>query len=158
MATVVALLPVMLKAIGPAGLAAAKSASPYVSRIILIDNNPRLGGQYWRHLGKEWIDRDIAHFDLETGLTKIESVKKLNNIEIWSDTQVWNAQFQNGEITLRLLRQNEEKVLICRKLIVATGAYDRSIPFPGWDIPGVDRKSTRLNSSHEWISRMPSSA
>jgi NADPH-dependent 2,4-dienoyl-CoA reductase/sulfur reductase-like enzyme len=122
---------------GPAGLAAAKSASPCVSRIILIDNNPRLGGQYWRHLGKEWIDRDIAHFDLETGLTKIESVKKLNNIEIWSDTQVWNAQSQNGEITLRLLRQNEEKVLVCRKLIVATGAYDRSIPFPGWDIPGV---------------------
>ena len=24
--------------------------------------------------------------------------------------------------------------------------------------PGGDRKSTRLNSSHEWISRMPSSA
>ena len=24
--------------------------------------------------------------------------------------------------------------------------------------PGEDRKSTRLNSSHEWISRMPSSA
>ena len=24
--------------------------------------------------------------------------------------------------------------------------------------PGIDRKSTRLNSSHEWISRMPSSA
>ena len=23
---------------------------------------------------------------------------------------------------------------------------------------GLDRKSTRLNSSHEWISRMPSSA
>ena len=28
-----------------------------------------------------------------------------------------------------------------------------------WPVPGVeDRKSTRLNSSHEWISRMPSSA
>ena len=25
-------------------------------------------------------------------------------------------------------------------------------------LPGIDRKSTRLNSSHEWISRMPSSA
>ena len=24
--------------------------------------------------------------------------------------------------------------------------------------PSLDRKSTRLNSSHEWISRMPSSA
>ena len=25
-------------------------------------------------------------------------------------------------------------------------------------VAGADRKSTRLNSSHEWISRMPSSA
>ena len=29
---------------------------------------------------------------------------------------------------------------------------------PGIDLAGADRKSTRLNSSHEWISRMPSSA
>ena len=32
----------------------------------------------------------------------------------------------------------------------------------GFPLPGIvtptDRKSTRLNSSHEWISRMPSSA
>ena len=35
----------------------------------------------------------------------------------------------------------------------------RLIPLPreGW-IRALDRKSTRLNSSHEWISRMPSSA
>ena len=26
------------------------------------------------------------------------------------------------------------------------------------DLADIDRKSTRLNSSHEWISRMPSSA
>ena len=28
----------------------------------------------------------------------------------------------------------------------------------GTHLTGQDRKSTRLNSSHEWISRMPSSA
>ena len=28
----------------------------------------------------------------------------------------------------------------------------------GWTTNYIDRKSTRLNSSHEWISRMPSSA
>ena len=27
-----------------------------------------------------------------------------------------------------------------------------------YKLAGIDRKSTRLNSSHEWISRMPSSA
>ena len=29
---------------------------------------------------------------------------------------------------------------------------------PPGDVQRIDRKSTRLNSSHEWISRMPSSA
>ena len=37
-----------------------------------------------------------------------------------------------------------------------------SITGDGWDKgkyrEKIDRKSTRLNSSHEWISRMPSSA
>ena len=41
-----------------------------------------------------------------------------------------------------------------RTLIQMT--YDRFLPI----VPNenIDRKSTRLNSSHEWISRMPSSA
>ena len=35
---------------------------------------------------------------------------------------------------------------------------ERELPLPRWLQQGLDRKSTRLNSSHEWISRMPSSA
>ena len=38
---------------------------------------------------------------------------------------------------------------VCHKL------FPDAVPF---DYKVVDRKSTRLNSSHEWISRMPSSA
>ena len=47
------------------------------------------------------------------------------------------AQFVNGEIDV-----------LVSTLIVESGL----------DVPNADRKSTRLNSSHEWISRMPSSA
>ena len=36
--------------------------------------------------------------------------------------------------------------------------YARCIIQPTAPDPEIDRKSTRLNSSHEWISRMPSSA
>ena len=36
--------------------------------------------------------------------------------------------------------------------------WKTDLPGLGWSSPAVDRKSTRLNSSHEWISRMPSSA
>ena len=43
-----------------------------------------------------------------------------------------------------------------------SGGYKITINFNGPLVPviptGQDRKSTRLNSSHEWISRMPSSA
>ena len=34
------------------------------------------------------------------------------------------------------------------------GTWAQALKTPKW----LDRKSTRLNSSHEWISRMPSSA
>ena len=36
--------------------------------------------------------------------------------------------------------------------------YDQTVPFARVIAQYRDRKSTRLNSSHEWISRMPSSA
>ena len=52
-----------------------------------------------------------------------------------------------------------------RKHIVAQGGFSRAawdelteLGLGGLYIPEEDRKSTRLNSSHEWISRMPSSA
>ena len=95
---------------GPAGLAAAKSASPYVSRIIFIDNNPRLGGQYWRHLGKEWIDRDIAHFDLETGLIKIESIKIDFSKSKYSSTRenIWHVVLNN----ITLSKKNKYNIKI----------------------------------------------
>ena len=41
------------------------------------------------------------------------------------------------------------------RVAVMMAGYDESVP--GFQI-NRDRKSTRLNSSHEWISRMPSSA
>ena len=44
----------------------------------------------------------------------------------------------------------QRKIKEARKLLCARA--------PAEDMENIDRKSTRLNSSHEWISRMPSSA
>ena len=53
------------------------------------------------------------------------------------------------------------------KGLVSGATAVRPVVWPGWEsapvqvaaqVPEKDRKSTRLNSSHEWISRMPSSA
>ena len=47
-----------------------------------------------------------------------------------------------------------------RRSIVAEGGFSRPAygELAELGLTGLDRKSTRLNSSHEWISRMPSSA
>ena len=55
-------------------------------------------------------------------------------------------------------------IIIIKYLYIAFSLYDFLYKTPVLGTKGVlvhrnqDRKSTRLNSSHEWISRMPSSA
>jgi NADPH-dependent 2,4-dienoyl-CoA reductase/sulfur reductase-like enzyme len=109
---------------GPAGIAAAVSASESGARVALLDDNPRPGGQIWRggpaaaHKGeaRSWFDRlgkspvSIFHnacvFHLEPGALSAES----------------------GDTVLQLSYRN---------LILATGARELFLPFPGWTLPNV---------------------
>ena len=56
----------------------------------------------------------------------------------------------------RVMRVAQNVVDSRRKLLAEL--LDRGRYLPLEQICRKDRKSTRLNSSHEWISRMPSSA
>ena len=47
---------------------------------------------------------------------------------------------------------------LARVLIAGHGSFEAAAACAWLSEPAGDRKSTRLNSSHEWISRMPSSA
>ncbi|MCX6451994.1 MAG: FAD/NAD(P)-binding oxidoreductase, partial [Actinobacteria bacterium] len=46
---------------------------------------------------------------------------------------VWRASYQDGVASVWL---NDGTSLTSETLLIATGAYDRSLPFPGWDLPG----------------------
>jgi NADPH-dependent 2,4-dienoyl-CoA reductase/sulfur reductase-like enzyme len=109
---------------GPAGIAAAVSASESGARVALLDDNPRPGGQIWRGgpaaarkgEARSWFERlgkspvSIFHnasvFHLEPGALSAES----------------------GDTVLRLSYRN---------LILATGARELFLPFPGWTLPNV---------------------
>jgi D-hydroxyproline dehydrogenase subunit alpha len=122
---------------GPAGLSASLAAAAAGAPVLLIDSNPRLGGQYWRMSADDFQDQHNQHFDLDTGLLLINAVKARKEIEVWSGSQIWSATNKDGKNTLRLIYQGKERIVNTENLILCTGAYDRTLPFPGWDIPGV---------------------
>ncbi|MBI1905105.1 MAG: NAD(P)/FAD-dependent oxidoreductase [Rhodocyclales bacterium] len=100
---------------GPAGLAAAHAALAQGADVTLIDDNPSPGGQIWRG----------------TGLARGPNVKQAR---LLASTRVVAAP-QAGSLLLESM--NEGQVLRYRRLVVATGARERMLPFPGWTLPGV---------------------
>jgi D-hydroxyproline dehydrogenase subunit alpha len=117
---------------GPAGLNAAKYAANAGYEVGLLDAGTRLGGQYWRHTGREEFDQSVHH-NFDQGSLLIDAVLANSRITIHSETNIWSASVINDEIVLRA----NSGAFITQRLILATGAYDRSLPFPGWDLPGV---------------------
>lgn len=117
---------------GPAGLNAAKYAANSGCDVALIDSASKLGGQYWRHTGNEKLDQSIHH-NFDQGSLLIDAVSTNPRITVYSQTTIWSTSVISGEVILR----TKDGAFITTKLVIATGAYDRTIPFPGWDIPGV---------------------
>ena len=128
---------VVIVGAGPAGLSAALSAAAAGAPVLLIDSNPRLGGQYWRMPSDNIGEQSEQHFDLATGLILINAVKAHKQIEVLSGAQIWSATHKDGVNTLRIIQNGAEKIINTKNLILCTGAYDRTLPFPGWDTPGV---------------------
>jgi thioredoxin reductase len=128
---------VVIVGAGPAGLSAALAAAAAGAPVLLLDSNQRLGGQYWRNSSEPIESQKDQHFDLDTGMLLMNAVKARKEITVWNGAQIWSASHKDGVNTLRVLHQGEEKIINTANVILCTGAYDRTLPFPGWDIPGV---------------------
>ena len=115
---------------GPAGLAAAEAASRNGSDIALIDSAPRLGGQYWRNKGT------VKGYRSERADQLFAKVSRAKSITHISEATVWSIEKDGELFRVNYLQGGAESSLTAEKLIIATGAYDRSLPFPGWDQPG----------------------
>lgn len=115
---------------GPAGLAAAEAASRNGTDVALIDSASRKGGQYWRHRTSVKGYRSNRADQL---FAKIEGASSITHI---SEATVWSIEKEVELFRVNYLQGGQESSLTAEKLILATGAYDRSLPFPGWDKPG----------------------
>lgn len=114
---------------GPAGLAAAVTAAGAGCRVALLDSAPRLGGQYWRH-------RDEAGHGHRAWSTFAALRAELLDraVDYRAGAAVW---FTESNPPWYVLHLEDGPAVYARSLIIATGTYDRVLPFPGWELPGV---------------------
>ncbi|WUI03437.1 FAD-dependent oxidoreductase [Spirillospora sp. NBC_00431] len=116
---------------GPAGLGAAAGALRAGAAVTLVDSAEIPGGQYHR------MPFD-AHAAAEPRLMRHP------RCEWWPESTVWAIERPDeGAPRVHVLRGEidadgrERRVLDPDALVLAPGAHDRVLPFPGWDLPGV---------------------
>lgn len=103
----------------------------------LIDEAPALGGQVYRHHPEAFHVEDghrLGHDFARGNRLRQEFADIASRVEVLSNTAVLGV-WSNRE--LLWYRDNRSAVLQAERLIIASGAYDRPMPFPGWTLPGV---------------------
>ncbi|HEV8367651.1 MAG TPA: FAD/NAD(P)-binding oxidoreductase [Pyrinomonadaceae bacterium] len=116
---------VLIVGAGPAGLAAVYRVTQNGRKATVVDDNPDAGGQIWRGEQRKTTSPEAA-----TWFEKIRNSR---------------FQFINGA---RVYQQPEQGILLAemaqgscelkyQTLILATGARERFLPFPGWTLPNV---------------------
>ncbi|ACS32859.1 FAD-dependent oxidoreductase [Thermococcus gammatolerans] len=125
---------------GPAGLMAAIHASRAGAKVVLIDENPRLGGQLVKQTHKFFGKREQFAGVRGVEIAKIleKELRKSGSVEAFLETSAVGI-FQEGEEKLVLAVRKERELIEFRgrAVIVATGAMERMIPFENNDLPGV---------------------
>jgi len=116
---------VLVVGAGPGGVSAAVSAAEQGRRVVLLDENAHVGGQIWRYDASAptanpvdaWRTRLVDANVTITARAAIVAQPATNELL---------ADVASGPVAIRYT-----------KLILACGARERFLPFPGWTLPGV---------------------
>ncbi|MCU1560563.1 NAD(P)/FAD-dependent oxidoreductase [Mycetocola sp.] len=131
---------------GPAGLAAARSARRRGATVTLVDSSEQLGGQFWRHLpdARPAANERILHHGWDTFRALQSELAADDGCRILTSASVFAIDSSDraaGRVHIVVGPSDgsgrERLELFPDAIILATGAHDRTLPFPGWDLPGV---------------------
>lgn len=120
---------------GPAGIAAAVEARRAGAEVVLIDEYLTLGGQYYKQV-PEAFSIDSGRREARQYAEGTERLQELtgSGVELLLDTLVWGIFDQR---TLAVLRNDRAQQIRGQQLILAPGAQEVPVAFPGWTLPGV---------------------
>jgi thioredoxin reductase len=124
---------------GPAGMGAADELAGHDLRIVVLDEQAQAGGQIYRRPLPEFQDEGSRN-------SRVDKATRHRDIDWVFRAQVWGIfpKMQDGktssspeEAELFEICMEGKRSLLARRIILATGAYDRLVAFPGWQSPGV---------------------
>ena len=120
---------------GPAGCAAALAAAGAGARVVLVDEQPDLGGHLrWRVAPTHGLEPDL---DGQPGVRVAAALAErvaAAGVEVARGSVAWGFFEDN---VVGVVEGETAYTLRAASVIVATGSTDRVLPFPGWTLPGV---------------------
>ncbi|MER6159228.1 NAD(P)/FAD-dependent oxidoreductase [Streptomyces sp. NPDC001868] len=134
---------------GPAGLAAALAAAGQGVRVTVVDSAEAPGGQFYRQPAAGLGARrpQALHHQWRTwrrlrdGLERQAAAGRVTHL---SDHHVWCVERHPGDgphrFTVHALLGPEQEAPVevrADAVLLATGGYEKVLPFPGWTLPGV---------------------
>jgi NADPH-dependent 2,4-dienoyl-CoA reductase/sulfur reductase-like enzyme len=135
--------PVVIVGAGPAGLSCAARLASADVRVLMIDDNPQPGGQYFRQLppGYRTLPQSGLLRETERAQALFRAVDDPHVTRL-SGTTAWAAPSPK---TIAYAGPSGAGRVEARAVVIATGAQDAPFPFPGWTLPGVISAGGCLN-------------
>ena len=128
---------VLIIGAGPSGMAAARELGEAGFTTVIVDDKDRMGGKLVLQTHKFF--GSVA--DCRAGTRGItiaklleDELRAMDSVEIWLESIVL-AVFSDGKVGIR--RPDGYRLVKPRQLLVAAGAREKSLPFPGCTLPGV---------------------
>ncbi len=121
---------------GPAGISAAVAAGKAGLKVVLLEERERLGGQLTKQTHRFF--GSVAERAGTRGITIIEEletvVSQLENVEVSLSTTALGI-YEDGVSTA--LKGGKMIKIEPKAIVVATGAFEKFLPFENNDLPGV---------------------
>jgi NADPH-dependent 2,4-dienoyl-CoA reductase/sulfur reductase-like enzyme/Fe-S-cluster-containing hydrogenase component 2 len=130
-------VPVLILGGGPAGLCAAIELGRVGIEVLVIDDKPELGGKltlqthgFFGSVADCWAGTrgiDIGHM-------LADDVESLPNVHTWTNATALGL-FRDGKVGVST--PEGYRLVTAKSLLVAMGAREKALSFPGSDLPGV---------------------